>query len=226
MIRKGAFDQAVRRLSTQGRKILPDTLPSGRALRVQEIPYAFRTRLHGKSKLDLIAIFDYFTLLADKIIGHVIPLRFIMFASVGGMGLVVHLTVLALLNRFAGVWFVVANLCAAMVAMGFNFFLNNMLTYRDMRLRGFWPLLRGLASFCAVCAVGMAANVGMAAVLYQQKYAWWLAASAGIFMGAIWNYTTTSIFTWKNVHNTERPIADEQTTMIVGSGARTTRANR
>ena len=45
-------------------------------------------------------------------------------------------------------------------------------------------------------------------------------------MGAIWNYTATSIFTWKIVHNTERPIADEQTTMIVGSGARTTRANR
>ena len=86
-----------------------------------------------------------------------------------------------------------------------------MLTYRDMRLRGFWPLLRGLASFCAVCVVGMIANVGIAAVLFQQNYTWWLAATAGIFMGAIWNYTATSIFTWKNVRMSDRPIADEKT---------------
>src|SRR5580692_3612645 len=162
MMRRSAFDQVVRRLSTQGYKILLDILLSGRSLKVKEVPYTFRTRVHGESKLDLTAIIDYLALLIDKVVGHVIPLRFIMFASVGGVGLFVHLTVLALLNRFAGVSFIVANPCAAMVAMGFNFFLNNMLTYRDMRLRGFWPLLRGLVSFCAVCVVGMVANVGIA----------------------------------------------------------------
>jgi dolichol-phosphate mannosyltransferase len=199
---------------------------SGPGLRIKEIPYTFRNRLHGESKLDLLVVVDYLALLIDKIIGHVIPLRFVMFASVGGMGLVVHLTVLALLNRFAGVSFVVANPCAATVAMVFNFFLNNMLTYRDMRLRGFGPVLRGLLSFCAVCAIGMGANVGIAAVLYQQKYAWWLAATAGIFMGAIWNYSATSIFTWKNVRTAERPVTDEQAEMIVQPEAGTTSANR
>lgn len=214
MMRRSAFDQVVRRLSTQGYKILLDILLSGRSLRVKEVPYTFRSRLHGESKLDLTAILDYLALLIDKVIGHVIPLRFVMFATVGGMGLVVHLSVLALLNRFIGVSFVVANPCAAMVAMAFNFFLNNMLTYRDMRLRGFRPLLRGLASFCAVCVVGMVANVGIAAVLFQQKYTWWLAATAGIFMGAIWNYTATSIFTWKNVRPAELPAVDEKAAMV------------
>ena len=226
MLRRSAFDQVVRRLSTQGYKILLDILLSGPGLRVKEIPYTFRNRLHGESKLDLIVIVDYLALLIDKIIGHVIPLRFVMFASVGGMGLIVHLAMLALLNRSAGVSFVVANPCAAMVAMAFNFFLNNMLTYRDMRLRGFRPLLRGLLSFCAVCVVGMIANVGIAAVLFQQKYTWWLAATAGIFMGAIWNYTATSIFTWKNVRTSDQPIADERAAMIVRPGAGTTGASR
>jgi dolichol-phosphate mannosyltransferase len=226
MMRRSAFDQVVRRLSTQGYKILLDILLSGPGLRIKEIPYTFRNRLHGESKLDLLVVVDYLALLIDKIIGHVIPLRFVMFASVGGMGLVVHLTVLALLNRFAGVSFVVANPCAATVAMVFNFFLNNMLTYRDMRLRGFGPVLRGLLSFCAVCAIGMGANVGIAAVLYQQKYVWWLAATAGIFMGAIWNYSATSIFTWKNVRTAERPVTDEQAEMIVQPEAGTTSANR
>jgi dolichol-phosphate mannosyltransferase len=199
MLKRNAFDQVVRKLSTQGYKILLDILLSGPALRVKEIPYTFRTRIHGESKLDLIAVLDYLALLIDKVIGHVVPLRFIMFAGVGGVGLIAHLTVLAILNRGLGIPFVAANPCAATTAMVLNFFLNNMLTYRDMRLRGFGPVMRGLLSFCAVCAIGMLANVGIAAVLFQQKYTWWLAATAGIFMGAIWNYTATSIFTWKNV---------------------------
>jgi dolichol-phosphate mannosyltransferase len=226
MLKREAFDQVVRRLSNQGYKILLDILLSGPDLRVKEIPYTFRTRIHGESKLDLIVVLDYLALLIDKIIGHVIPLRFIMFASVGGMGLIVHLVVLAILNRGAGVPFVMANPGAATVAMVFNFFVNNMLTYRDMRLKGFWPIMRGLVSFCAVCAIGTAANVGIAAVLFQRNYTWWLAATAGIFMGAVWNYTATSIFTWKNVRKLDRAAPSEQGVTFVRPDANRTGASR
>jgi dolichol-phosphate mannosyltransferase len=205
LIRRSAFDQVVRRLSNQGYKILLDILLSARpSLHVEEIPYTFRSRVHGESKLDSAAVLEYLALLIDKTVGHIIPLRFIMFACVGSMGLIVHLSVLATLNRGIGVAFATANLAAAMVAMTFNFFLNNFLTYRDMRLRGLWPIVRGLVSFYALCAVGTAANVGIAVVLFQRNYTWWLAAIAGIFMGAVWNYTATSIFTWRNVAATDR----------------------
>ncbi len=205
MIKRTAFDQVVRSLSNQGYKILLDILLSAKpALRVEEIPYTFRSRRSGESKLDTTAVIDYLALLLDKMIGHVIPIRFVMFACVGGLGLLVHLSVLASLNRGMGVAFAVANLAAALVAMTFNFFINNLLTYRDMRLRGFWPMLRGLISFSAVCAVGTAANVGIAVVLFKQNYTWWLAGLAGICMGAVWNYTATSIFTWRNVRSLTR----------------------
>jgi len=211
MIRRSAFDQVVRRLSNQGYKILLDILLSARPnLRVEEIPYTFRSRIRGESKLDSIAVLDYLALLIDKAIGRVIPPRFVMFASVGAIGLIVHLTVLASLNRGIGVAFAMANLAAAMVAMTFNFFLNNLLTYRDMRLKGFWPIVRGLVSFAAVCAIGTAANVGIAVVLFQRNYTWWLAGLAGIFMGAVWNYTATSIFTWRNVRAPDRPAPSGQ----------------
>jgi dolichol-phosphate mannosyltransferase len=211
MMRRDAFDRAVRRLTNQGYKILLDILLSAQpALRVAEIPYTFRSRVHGESKLDTIAILDYLALLIDKTVGHIIPLRFIMFVSVGGMGLIVHLAMLAMLYRWASFAFTTANIGAATVAMTFNFFVNNWLTYRDMRLKGFWPMLRGLLSFCAVCAIGTASNVGIAVVLFQQNYTWWLAGMAGIFMGAVWNYTATSIFTWRNVHAAERPLPREQ----------------
>jgi dolichol-phosphate mannosyltransferase len=84
MIRRNAFDQVVRRLSNRGYKILLDIVLSGPKLRVKEMPYTFGTRSHGESKLDTIAVLDYLALLIDKIIGHVVPLRFFMFASVGG----------------------------------------------------------------------------------------------------------------------------------------------
>lgn len=209
MIRRSAFDRVVRRLSNQGYKILLDILlsaPGG--LRIEEVPYTFRSRTRGESKLDTVAVLDYLALLIDKAIGRVIPLRFMVFACVGAMGLVVHLSVLASLNRGLGVEFTAANLAAAVSAMTFNFFLNNLLTYRDMRLRGFWPMLRGLVSFFAVCAIGAAANVGIAVVLFEQKYTWWLAGLAGIFMGAVWNYTATSIFTWRNILSADRPEPD------------------
>jgi dolichol-phosphate mannosyltransferase len=214
-MKRRAFDAVVRRLSNQGYKILLDILLSARpSLRVEEMPYTFRTRVHGESKLDSIAILDYLALLVDKIIGHVIPLRFIMFASVGGMGLIVHLAVLASLNRGIGIAFAAANVAAAIVAMTFNFFVNNWLTYRDMRLRGFWPIMRGLASFAAVCAIGTAANVGIAVVLFQRNYTWWLAGIAGIFMGAVWNYTATSIFTWRNVRAPDLPASQSEDAIL------------
>jgi dolichol-phosphate mannosyltransferase len=207
MITRTGFDQVVRRLSNQGYKILLDILLSAQpALRVDEVPYTFRSRQSGESKLDSIAVLDYLALLTDKMIGHVLPLRFIMFTSVGAVGLIVHLSVLATLNRGIGVAFAAANVVAAVAAMTFNFFLNNLLTYRDMRLKGFWPIVRGLLSFSAICAVGTASNVGIAVVLFQRNYTWWLAAIAGIFMGAVWNYTATSIFTWRNVRAPERPV--------------------
>lgn len=207
MVTRAAFDQVVRRLSNQGYKILLDILLSAQpALRVEEVPYTFRMRRSGESKLDSIAVFDYLALLTDKMIGHVLPLRFIMFASVGAAGLIVHLSVLATLNRGVGIAFAAANVAAAVAAMTFNFFLNNFLTYRDMRLKGFWPIIRGLLSFSAICAIGTASNVGIAVVLFQRNCTWWLAAIAGIFMGAVWNYTATSIFTWRNVRAPERPV--------------------
>jgi dolichol-phosphate mannosyltransferase len=80
--------------------------------------------------------------------------------------------------------------------MTFNFFLNNWFTYRDRRLKG-WRLLRGLVSFYVVCSVGAIGNVGIAAYVFKADQAWWLAGAAGAVVGAVWNYATSSVFTWR-----------------------------
>ena len=192
-----AFLGSARRLSRQGYKILLDILLSSpQELRVQEVPYTFADRQHGESKLDQVVIVDYILMLIDKKVGHIVPPRFFMFAAVGGSGVLVHLGILGLLLNLLPS-FTWAQATATLTAMTYNFFLNNILTYRDKRLRGAGPILRGLASFYVVCSLGAVSNVGVASVMFERDYSWWMAAIGGILVGLVWNYVMTATFTWR-----------------------------
>lgn len=198
MVTRDAFEAAMRRLSGQGYKILLDLLASSpRPLRTAEVAYAQRPRASGESKLDAAVLWEFGLLLIDKSLGRVLPLRFILFAAVGGAGVLVHMAVLTALYGGRLLGFALAQTAAALVAMTFNFFLNNALTYRDVRLRGLAALARGLLTFIAVCSVGLVANVGVANVLFADRAAWWASGLAGVFVGAVWNYAASAIFTWR-----------------------------
>jgi dolichol-phosphate mannosyltransferase len=197
VVRSSAVREAARRLSGYGYKVLLDLFASApRPLRYVEVPYVFGSRRHGESKLDSLVIWEYLMLLADKRFGHVVPPRLLLFAVVGGSGVVAHYAVLSLLYLGAGVPFAIAQTSAAAVAMTSNFFLNNLLTYRDKRLHGS-RLLRGLASFYVVCSLGALANIGIAAYAFAQRTGWALSAAAGILVGLLWNYLATARFTWR-----------------------------
>jgi dolichol-phosphate mannosyltransferase len=191
------FEGALRRLSGQGFKILLDLLASSpQPVRVKELPFEFRQRRYGESKLDTLVAWEYMMLIADKLVGHVVPVRFALFALIGGLGLLVHLAVLWLTLTFAAANFTAAQTVATVVAMTSNFFLNNLFTYRDQRLRG-WRALRGLLSFYAICSLGAVANVGIASYVFAHDEVWWLAGVAGVIVGSVWNYAVSSVFTWK-----------------------------
>ncbi len=196
MIRREAMTGAIRNLSGIGFKILLDLFASSpQPLRFRELPYQFRERQAGESKLDSQVAWEYVMLLMDKLIGHVVPIRFVAFMLVGGLGVVVHLLVLALVFQGLGADFLIGQTTATMVAMTSNFLLNNFLTYRDRRLKG-WGMLRGWVSFTIVCSVGAFANVGVATYLYQIDTQWLVSALAGVIVGAVWNYAVTAVYTW------------------------------
>ncbi len=200
MLRRELIDEVVRDLSGIGFKILLDIfITARRPLRFKELPYTFGVRVAGDSKLDSMVATEYILMLLDKTIGRFIPTRFIPFAFIGGLGVFVHMAVLWVLFRGMGASFVAGQTAATLVAMTFNFFLNNVFTYRDRRLRG-WGLLRGWLSFTLACSVGAVANVGIATYLFHATPAgggWWmLSAVAGILVGAVWNYAVTAVYTW------------------------------
>jgi dolichol-phosphate mannosyltransferase len=197
MIRRDRFEQLAPQLSTQGFKILLDVVATARGnLRVKEIPYTFGSRLHGESKLDSMVALDFLGLVLAKLTHDAVSLRFLLFAMVGSLGVFVHFATLFIALDAFDVEFAEAQACAALFAMTSNFILNNFLTYRDQRLKGF-AILRGLLLFYLVCSVGLAANVGVAFSVYAQEPIWWLAGAAGALMGVVWNYAMSGLFVWR-----------------------------
>lgn len=200
MMKRELVDEVVRDLSGIGFKILLDIFISAkRPLRFEELPYTFRSRVAGESKLDSMVATEYILMLLDKTLGRYVPTRFIPFAFIGGLGVFVHMAVLWVLFRGMETTFIAGQAAATLVAMTFNFFANNVFTYRDRRLRG-WGLLRGWVSFTLACSVGAIANVGIATYLFHAAPdggLWWVvSAVAGIVVGAVWNYAVTSVYTW------------------------------
>jgi dolichol-phosphate mannosyltransferase len=196
MLRRDVADAVAPRLSRQGFKILLDIVASSPApLRVREIPYVFRPRLHGQSKLDSQVVLEYAGLLIVKASGDLISTRFLAFGLVGFAGIIVHLFVLRALLPL-GMPFAMDQTAAMFTAMAFNYSLNNAFTYRDQRRRG-WRFLTGFAMFAALCSFGVVGGVGVSSLLYTSESRWWVAGLASAVVGVAWNYIANSAITWR-----------------------------
>jgi dolichol-phosphate mannosyltransferase len=197
MMRRDRFDEIAPRLSPVGFKILLDiAATSGAKLRIAEQPYSFGERFDGESKFNAQVGVEFLGLLLAKMTGDLVDPRFIFFAIVGTIGLFVHLVALFLMLWLAPEPFRVAQIVATFVAMTSNFLLNNELTYRDRRLKG-WGMLKGFVLFCLIGSVGVLANVDLASWLYVERPIWWAAGAAGAVMSALWNYAMSTLFVWR-----------------------------
>jgi dolichol-phosphate mannosyltransferase len=197
VVHRDFLEETVRRLSGHGFKILLDLFASSpRRVRFAEVPYRFRQRQHGRSKLDAPVLLEYVTLIGDKLLGRYVPVRFVIFVLVGLFGLVIHLAILGLCFRIFEIQFYYSQAIATLVAMTTNFNLNNVFTYRERRLRGL-SLLWGHLSFYLICSIGAIANFQLAQLLFELRVPWALAGALGAIVGAVWNFGVSSSFTWR-----------------------------
>lgn len=197
MLRRTLFDEVAPRLSGQGFKILLDIFLSARCpVSFTEVPFTFRPRQAGESKLDVQVVWELVEMLAEKSIGRIIPVRFILFAAVGGVGVGVHLSILGIAYELMGATFQVAQASAIFIAMTSNFFLNNIITFRAEKLHG-TAIIRGLLAFYAACTLGAVVNYAVADWTFELTEKWVVAGTVGAIAGAVWNYATTSVFTWR-----------------------------
>jgi len=196
MLKREVLEGAVYNLSNMGFKILVDLIVSSpKPLKIIEIPFEFGQRTVGESKLDNRVAWDFLMLLVDKTVGQYVPVQLVSFGMIGGAGVCVHLVVLSIAMALFPDFFVRAQAVAVGVSMIFNYGLNNELTYRDQRLKG-WAWVSGLVKFMLACSIGAAANVGVASYIYVDWGNWLWSGLTGILVGMLWNYAATAIVVW------------------------------
>jgi dolichol-phosphate mannosyltransferase len=196
MLRRAVVEEIAPSLSRQGFKLLLDIVVTAGSLRIVELPYAFRKRRHGESKLDSAIVLDFAALLIAKLTHDAVSFRFLMFCLVGLTGIAVHMAALQVAVVTLALRFSAAQAAATVTAITWNFALNNLVTYRDQRLAG-RRFLTGLLRFQLVCAVGAISNVGAASWIYGHDTGWWIAGLGGALMGAVWNYVVSAAFVWR-----------------------------
>lgn len=195
LARKALFTNLVYDLSQRGYKILLDLISSAPStIKIIEVPYKFKGRRMGSSKLDAMVLAEFGFLIIEKLTYGLIPPRLVLFCCVGGLGLILHLSVLFALADIS-MSFIDAQAIATFCAMVFNFFVNNEFTYRDQRVVGYRILIK-LPLFCAICSIGALANVGVAELALQQTQSWTIAGIAGAMMGAVFNFGSASRVVW------------------------------
>lgn len=204
LMRRELFDSVAPSLSEEGFKILLDIIVSanhsralhGRELKIAEVPYTFRPRHAGESKMSSLVVVQFLGLIVSKLSRGLLPTSFLMFGLVGGFGVVVHMGTLWLAHERLGLDFVWAQTLAVLIAMTFNFVVNNELTYANKKLRGArW--FSGLLTFYAVCSIGALANVSVASWIYAFDGQFYVAGLLGVLMSVVFNYSVTKVFTWR-----------------------------
>jgi dolichol-phosphate mannosyltransferase len=205
LVTREYFHHVVHNLSNVGFKILVDLLASARRpVRLGEVPYTFRNRAHGESKLNILVEVEYLQLLLDKLTNGIVPASYLLFGLVGSIGVVCNLLVAILLVQFLRLSFKEAQILGALFTIAINFLLNNQITFRFVRLRGV-RLVQGMALFYVFCSIGLLAQVALANSLQQLGAHWLLATLAGVLIGSVWNYSMAFLLVWHvRRHRTER----------------------
>lgn len=204
LMHREVFDEVAPTLADDGFKILLDIVVSAtrfrsrhdRVLKIGEVPYRFRARHAGESKMNPLIVIQFLGLLLSKLSRGLLPTSFLLFSMVGGSGIFVHMATLWFADSALGFNFTNSQLTATLVAMTTNYILNNELTYSDKKLRGgrFWL---GLLSFYAICSLGMLANISVAVMAFNEGGSFLLAGFIGAIMSVVFNYSVTRVFTWR-----------------------------
>ena len=197
MIKLESFREVVGELQRQGFKILTDLLSASRGgWKIKEIPFVFKERQYGQSKMDSAVTLEYFGLILARLTGGAISIRFVLFLFVGLTGILVQLLMVGIFLNVMFLSFFYAQILAVILAMTSNFFLNNILTYRDQSLSGKY-ILFGLLSFYFVCSLGAVANVAVANLVYNFVPLWILASFSGSVISSLWNFMSSKWLTWR-----------------------------
>lgn len=204
MIRRSALQG--RTLSPLGYKILIEVLGRGQVGWISEVPYTFRERVEGSSKLTNRIYLEYFQ--------HLLRLRlyllqvssFFRFCVVGCSGVVIDMSLLYVFSdpKMLGWGLTRSKLLAAEAALLNNFAWNDLWTFgavsRHQNTMG--QRVKRFLKFNAICSLGIFFNVIILNVefnfLHMNRY---VANLVAIGLVTLWNYKSNKEFSWRVTAN-------------------------
>jgi dolichol-phosphate mannosyltransferase len=185
-------------LQPVGYKILLEILAVGQFQKIAEVPYTFRVRHRGKSKLNARQQIDYLKHIYRLMRRRGELTRFVKFCLVGASGVLVNMGLLWLLTEFAGLFYLVSAAISIESSIISNFMLNDVFTFPDRRARGVKNLLRRLLKFNIVSLAGLGINMAVLWLLTDILGVYYLLSNlCGIALATLWNYIVNFWWTWK-----------------------------
>jgi len=212
-LRRSDFNRIEKQLSSGCfNKILLEIIARLAPSKLEEVPYTFRTRAAGRSKLSAKWILQYLEQLWRLSSARYVSARFLKFAIVGASGTVINLCAFLSFTWLVGLhdWRISA--LATLLANLSNYILNNAWTFEDRVHRG-WSQLRGYIFYLGFSSVGMSVTTLTFAGLTRayrihmhngqsagESYILLLGFQlAAILVGMFFNYELNKRFTWGDI---------------------------
>ncbi|HVP24456.1 MAG TPA: glycosyltransferase family 2 protein, partial [Methanomicrobiales archaeon] len=194
-------------LHPRGYKILMEVLGKGRWTRAVEIPFVFRNRKSGSSKLSGSTILDYVRQVSDISIYALTERRgaaweewrrILRFGIVGLSGIVVNIGLLWVLTAFAGIPDLVSLAIAIELSIVNNFLWNEHWTFGGGEGHRLGDVRTRFVSFQAVSIGGALINWVLYFLLTRWAGVFWLLANlVAILVAFAWNYLVNRNLTWR-----------------------------
>jgi dolichol-phosphate mannosyltransferase len=200
MLRRSAIEGV--ELNPLGYKILIEVIGRGRLRWIGEVPYVFKERVRGESKVTRKVYIDYLRHLLRLRISTFPFDRFIRFGVVGFSGVIVDMGVLYLLSDPSTLhWGLTrSKLIAAELAIINNFLWNDAWTFGDIasHQRGVRARLRRFAKFQLICLIGLVLNTALLNaqfnLLHMNRY---IADAIAIGIVTGWNFWLNFKLSWR-----------------------------
>lgn len=203
-ISRRCFLDTVDRVNPSGFKILLEFLARGENLKVCEVGYTFRTRIHGLTKLNASVALEYLLALVDLRFGWLIPNQFVKFGLVGLTGSIVNFAGFALAQAI-GLPLPLSIIVGVELAIIWTYFANNYFTFTPMTFRG-RDLVKGFGLYQLVCCYGLVIQLAVIQlilqhypVLEERIITLYLAYMVGVVFAAVGNYFLHSYYTWNRL---------------------------
>jgi dolichol-phosphate mannosyltransferase len=194
IVRREIYHRIKFKLNPEGFKILLEILFQAN-VDVAEIPYHFRSRLAGESKLSSRVVIEYLKQLIRLRRTNGIPTGFIKYCLVGASGVIVDMLVFGLGSQLLRLSAPFAGTFSTQVAVISNFILNNAWTFSE---RNDQPVFSRFIKYQATCFIGIVIKfftlLICVKIFYLNPY---LANGVGIIFVVFINFILSKLWVWK-----------------------------